>query len=90
LVGWSIIIIGQSIGWWISKKEQKDIETATEFLHQSLKTGDHILIAEAQSKSNDLFNKRIGIGGSHSVRMAGWLIAMGVFFSNILIFVNKF
>lgn len=90
LVGWSIIIIGQSIGWWISKKEQKDIETATEFLHQSLKTGDHILIAEAQSKLNDLFNKRFGIGGSHAVRTAGWLISMGVFLSNILILVNKF
>jgi len=50
LVGWSIIVIGLSIAWWMSKKEQKDIDAASEFLHQSIKIGDHILIAEAQSK----------------------------------------
>jgi len=90
LVGWSIIVIGLSIAWWMSKKEQKDIDAASEFLHQSIKIGDHILIAEAQSKSKDLLNKRIGIGGSHSVRMGAWLISIGVFLSNIIILLNKF
>jgi len=90
LVGWSIIVIGLSIGWWMSKKEQVAIDKATEFMNQSLKTGDSNIIAQAQEEMKSSWNKRIGIGGSHSVRMAGWLIAIGVFLSNILIFVNKF
>ena len=89
LVGWSIIVIGLSIAWWMSKKEQKDIDAASEFLHQSIKIGDHILIAEAQSKSKDLLNKRIGIGGSHSVRIALSIIGLGFFIANILLYLTK-
>ena len=90
LVGWSIVLIGLSIGWWMSKKEQASIDKATEFLNQSLKTGDINIIEQAREEMISSFDKRVGIGGSYSVRMAGWLIAMGVFLSNLIILANKF
>lgn len=90
LVGWSIIVIGLSIGWWMSKKEQVAIDKATEFMKQSLKTGDINIIEQAREEMISSFDKRVGIGGSHSIRMAGWLIAMGVFISNLIIITNKF
>lgn len=90
LVGWSIIVIGLSIGWWMSKKEQVAIDKATEFMKQSLKTGDINIIEQAREEMNSSWDKRVGIGGSHSIRMAGWLIAMGVFISNLIIITNKF
>lgn len=90
LVGWSIVLIGLSIGWWMSKKEQAAIDKATEFMNQSLKTGDINIIEQAREEMISSFDKRVGIGGSYSVRMAGWLIAMGVFLSNLIIIANKF
>lgn len=90
LVGWSIVLIGLSIGWWMSKKEQVAIDKATEFMKQSLKTGDINIIEQAREEMNSSWDKRVGIGGSHSIRMAGWLIAMGVFLSNLIILANKF
>ena len=90
LVGWSIVLIGLSIGWWMSKKEQAAINKATEFMNQSLKTGDINIIEQAREEMISSFDKRVGIGGSYSVRMAGWLIAMGVFLSNLIIIANKF
>lgn len=90
LVGWSIVLIGLSIGWWMSKKEQVAIDKATEFMNQSLKTGDTNIIEQAREEMNSSWDKRVGIGGSHSVRVAGWLIAMGVFLSNLIIIANKF
>lgn len=89
LVGWSIILIGLSIGWWMSNKEMTEIEQSTQFMNQSLKTGEIELIEQAREKLKSSWDKRTNVGGSYSIKMAAWLVAMGVFISNLIVLIVK-
>jgi preprotein translocase subunit YajC len=88
-LGWICLLLSWVVGYIMSNKEQKQIDTAISNFQETVKTGDSVLMNNMMEEYNKAIKKRISLGGSHSVRITFSIIGLGFLIANLLLYITK-
>ena len=88
-LGWICLLLSWVVGYIMSNKEQKEIDTAISNFQETVKTGDDVLMNNMMEEYVKALKKRISLGGSYSVRIAFSIIGIGFFIADLLLYLTK-